>query len=1469
MEHGKINICRRLDGRCGAMAHRKRLRVSEVNPHLICVLCGGYYIDATTIIECMHTFCKTCIVGYLEASKHCPVCDNLVHKTKPHLRLRPDHTLQDIVYKLVPGLFQDEMRKRRDFYKEEIETGRVGEHGIPEERERIVYSADEQFSLVLELSSDGNPPLHVGGRSSKHLRLEAADRRYLLCPGNFSVGHLKKFIRMKFNLHDKYQVEFFHTDEGLLDHYTLVDIAYIYSWRRKGPLRLYYSVFTNPAKRFKPDPDDVIEPVTMDTETIDVTNTSDLKTETSGYFSDEEKLHDSLDKSVLNTSDESKADSVLDGDGMDIDNDDIVLESTDKLSAKAEKEKLEFKSKFPETEGKGETKLEKCETTNDDKPVEKCKPVNEPVQEQSIEELKVSSHKLSMEFEDDDSCSEHELCIAESENSTSEFDSQEDVQTCFKSYDIFDKKPITENNQVSDSSVSNTKEKKTDTKEATAKCEKVKEKPEMVEASTDTVPCTSDDKVMTSVPARLETKSKCCYTNQDISEPVVSSTQNTQGCQTEPPDQDIDTLDIPHSSESDMNRPLSPGHKHKVDVSCETDNLVVDRQKRSKDNVTVYVSTDTEANTSEKKRRLVDSATDIYDFPKSEMETHKKSKYSSKFSHLSNDISKRKLLSVDCSVGELQTSSSNKRKSVDTDLYSTETKTRKPESKTTKRSVSYSGQINAQKTAYSAQPLSPTKITVKFTQQPKSPKSPSKSTCPKSPSRSETTGFQSQYQSFVMELPEKTYRFEGEDQPPVSVLSRPLKVYPGASSKSSGTSNGASSKSIGTSTATSSKSSGTFTGASKSCGTFTGTSKSSSETLTVNIPQSQALPSSQKKSQKSAKPRGRPPKVKGEGSLEPPLPKEKKHKSRSHSPKRKVNIDSAKSDNTFILQKLNKCSPKYSTDSQKVNKAYSWINKIDNASGLKSNVTSDSKPKDKKGSEVEQPPPDLRIPKQILYFSNGQYTLTTVSNVNALKQSSPISPPPKTVFTSEVLQKEQDRLSSKSKDDKDALKDSNENTNTTKDEPMMPELRLMDVKVTEKLDDLKIDKLKTETAECDLKVIPTTVQLDTIQIDIPTDMSQVKSDTNVTKDCTKPREEVKTKQVSPKSQVSQTPSTNVLQMDLTKQQISPTSSNQTSPKSQISPRTDANDNKITKALATSSGDHYVPNSSAFATSPSAASMSSTSSMQEAKESKAKKPSTADVKKPMASSPAPPLPEYRHQSPFFTSLSGAKLGNHHRHTTHLNIPNLASHFSGAHHLYQQGRFTDRLGAPLYGSFSMNDKSVSATIASKLEEARRLEAQALSAHCSFMTPFPDPYLRLMHSHLVSSLPPPPHLTHKSSYAESSKSLSFSDHATHGASSMSQIAARQSTKPANTNSSKGKGKNIDNVISAITKMRTKKETQEQVNGIDLSTKTTRKEESVGVNAESNDKEMIDNKDEQTESVASKQAKVTHIGNGENSVN
>jgi len=33
----------------------RKLSLADLNTHLVCVLCGGYLIDATTIIECLHS----------------------------------------------------------------------------------------------------------------------------------------------------------------------------------------------------------------------------------------------------------------------------------------------------------------------------------------------------------------------------------------------------------------------------------------------------------------------------------------------------------------------------------------------------------------------------------------------------------------------------------------------------------------------------------------------------------------------------------------------------------------------------------------------------------------------------------------------------------------------------------------------------------------------------------------------------------------------------------------------------------------------------------------------------------------------------------------------------------------------------------------------------------------------------------------------------------------------------------------------------------------------------------------------------------------------------------------------------------------------------------------------------------------------------------------------------------------------
>ncbi|XP_072769509.1 polycomb complex protein BMI-1-A [Nerophis lumbriciformis] len=229
------------------MHRTTRIKITELNPHLMCVLCGGYFIDATTIIECLHSFCKMCIVRYLEASKYCPICDVQVHKTKPLLNIRSDKTLQDIVYKLVPDLFKNEMKRRRDFYAEhpvEASNGSNEDRGEVADEEKRIITDDEIISLSIEFFDQSTHRL-TGCLEDKHPKDQVANKRYLQCPAAMTIMHLRKFLRSKMDIPNTHQVEVMYEDEPLKDYYTLMDIAYIYTWRRTGPLPLHYRVRPN------------------------------------------------------------------------------------------------------------------------------------------------------------------------------------------------------------------------------------------------------------------------------------------------------------------------------------------------------------------------------------------------------------------------------------------------------------------------------------------------------------------------------------------------------------------------------------------------------------------------------------------------------------------------------------------------------------------------------------------------------------------------------------------------------------------------------------------------------------------------------------------------------------------------------------------------------------------------------------------------------------------------------------------------------------------------------------------------------------------------------------------------------------------------------------------------------------------------------------------------------------------------
>lgn len=242
----------------------EKIKLKEINTYITCYLCKGYLIDATTITECLHSFCRSCIIRFLEDNSYCPVCDVIINKAKPNLK--PDKTLQDIVYKLVPGLFLDEMLRRKRFFAEQPAEAaqKVSPELRGEDTERTIFNPQDRISLSLEYIGDASKPPGFllkqcfnkqfsqtentnNDRSSKLAEdnQENLLRRYLQCPGMCRVDVIKKFVRNKYSVDtDLYNIDILYkrVPVPLPDHYTLIDVAYIYTWKRNEPMKFFYRI---------------------------------------------------------------------------------------------------------------------------------------------------------------------------------------------------------------------------------------------------------------------------------------------------------------------------------------------------------------------------------------------------------------------------------------------------------------------------------------------------------------------------------------------------------------------------------------------------------------------------------------------------------------------------------------------------------------------------------------------------------------------------------------------------------------------------------------------------------------------------------------------------------------------------------------------------------------------------------------------------------------------------------------------------------------------------------------------------------------------------------------------------------------------------------------------------------------------------------------------------------------------------
>ncbi|XP_060559094.1 polycomb group RING finger protein 3-like [Ruditapes philippinarum] len=217
----------------------KRVKLKKVNPCITCGLCKGYLVEATTITECLHTFCRSCLVKFLLENNTCPRCGILIHQSHPLNYISHDRTMQDIVYKLVPNLQESEKRRQIEFYKKkglqmphgdayEDDKKNIEKNSPDKEDNKDYHRLDEQVNVCLECLE-----INV---------LKSLKRKILRLSSQATVTHLKKFVALKvFGTIDRYKDIDILCNNELLGKDHMLKFIIATRWRLVDePLLLHY-----------------------------------------------------------------------------------------------------------------------------------------------------------------------------------------------------------------------------------------------------------------------------------------------------------------------------------------------------------------------------------------------------------------------------------------------------------------------------------------------------------------------------------------------------------------------------------------------------------------------------------------------------------------------------------------------------------------------------------------------------------------------------------------------------------------------------------------------------------------------------------------------------------------------------------------------------------------------------------------------------------------------------------------------------------------------------------------------------------------------------------------------------------------------------------------------------------------------------------------------------------------------------
>ena len=178
----------------------KQVLLRDLNKHLVCSICDGYYRDAYTICECLHTFCRQCLYDAFSSNakpgKFCPEC-KVSLGTKP--KIVYDRNLQSCIDKLFPEfLKREEQEREQDTENERKRTLAALEVDQEQASKNRRIEADSNSGGNTKTFPDVIVTLKISPSEEKLITAANTPVMTLLVPLNSTTAELRKFIRRKY-----------------------------------------------------------------------------------------------------------------------------------------------------------------------------------------------------------------------------------------------------------------------------------------------------------------------------------------------------------------------------------------------------------------------------------------------------------------------------------------------------------------------------------------------------------------------------------------------------------------------------------------------------------------------------------------------------------------------------------------------------------------------------------------------------------------------------------------------------------------------------------------------------------------------------------------------------------------------------------------------------------------------------------------------------------------------------------------------------------------------------------------------------------------------------------------------------------------------------------------------------------------------------------------------------------------------